>query len=121
MRRIIEEESVNVAGYREQIATLETEAEDVIGAVTHANFNNVRQRFYDLVLRADVGRIDVAWARREEHRMRVDMLTRERSQQIQALDDEFREIMDLSGDTGDTGGDTGDTGGDTGGGEEGAQ
>ncbi len=82
--------------YREQLASLQLEAEEVVGGVTYTNFDQVRHRFYDLVLRADVGRIDVAWARREEHRMRVDMLTRERSQQLQALDDEFREIMDLS-------------------------
>ena len=31
---------------------------------------------------------------REEHRTRVEMLTRDRSRDIQALDDEFRDIMD---------------------------
>jgi tetratricopeptide (TPR) repeat protein len=102
MRQVVDEESVNVAGYRERLATLETEAEEVVGGVTYENFRNVRQRFYDLVLRADVGRIDVAWQEREEHRMRVDMLTRERNREIQALDDEFREIMDLQSEsTGD--------------------
>ena len=95
MRGVINEEAQNLVGYREQLASLEEETVEVVGAVTYANFQDVRQRFYDLVLRADVGRIDVAWARREEHRMRVDMLTRERSREIQALDDEFREIMDL--------------------------
>ena len=95
MRGIIQEEAGNLEGYRTQLASLQEETVEVVGAVTHANFNDVRQRFYDLVLRADVGRIDVAWARREEHRMRVDMLTRERSREMQALDDEFREIMDL--------------------------
>ena len=98
MRGVIEEESTNLAGYRDALAGLETETVEVVGAVTHANFQDVRQRFYDLVLRADVGRIDVAWARREEHRMRVDMLTRERSRELQALDDEFREIMDMQQD-----------------------
>jgi hypothetical protein len=62
--------------------------------VTYANFAAVRRRFYDLVLRADVGTIDVSWADREEHRMRVELLTRERAREIQALDDEFQEIMD---------------------------
>jgi len=98
MRAVIDEESGRVEGYRRALSELETEAEDVIAGVTYLNFDQVRQRFYDLVLRADVGRIDVAWARREEHRMRVDMLTRERSRELQALDDEFREIMDLSSD-----------------------
>jgi hypothetical protein len=87
-------ETRNVEGYRGQLATLETEAEDVVGGVTFANFSLVRARFYDLVLRADVGTIDVSWAEREEHRTRVEMLTRSRAFEIQALDDEFQEIMD---------------------------
>jgi hypothetical protein len=41
-----------------------------------------------------VGTIDVSWAEREEHRMRVEMLTRERSQELRNLDDEFRGITD---------------------------
>ena len=94
MRRVLDEETHNVEGYRVRLGELETETVDVVGGVTYLNFNQVRQRFYDLVLRADVGRIDVAWSEREEHRMRVEMLTRERSREIQALDDEFREIMD---------------------------
>ncbi len=98
MREVIGEESTNLEGYRNALASLEGETIEVVGAVTQSNFDDVRHRFYDLVLRADVGRIDVAWARREEHRMRVDLLTRERSREIQALDDEFREIMDLQQD-----------------------
>ena len=46
------------------------------------------------MLRADVGKIDVAWARREDHRLRIDALTRERARELQALDDEFRDVMD---------------------------
>jgi hypothetical protein len=94
MARQVAEESVRIEGYRTALAELETEAEEVVGAVAYENFRAVQQRFYDLVLRADVGRVDVTWARREEHRMRVEMLTRERSRELQALDDEFAEIMD---------------------------
>ncbi len=94
MRGVIDEESANLVTYRERIASLEGETEVVVGAVTQQAFQDVRDRFYDLVLRADVGRIDVSWAQREEHRSRVDMLTRERSRELQALDDDFRDIMD---------------------------
>jgi tetratricopeptide (TPR) repeat protein len=94
MRVVVEDERQKLAGYRAALTGLEGETEEVVGAVTYASWEEVRARFYDLVLRADVGRIDVSWARREEHRMRVDMLTRERSRELQALDDEFRDIMD---------------------------
>jgi TolA-binding protein len=94
IRRQVDEESQRIVGYQQTLAQLDTEAEEVVGAVTYHNFRLVQRRFYDLVLRADVGRIDVSWAVREEHRMRVEMLTRERQRELQALDDDFREIMD---------------------------
>jgi len=88
-------ERERVAGYRQRLTELETEGADVIGHVTFENFRNVRQRFYDLVLRADVGIIDVAWARREEHRIRIESLTEERQRELQTLDDELNEVMDV--------------------------
>lgn len=94
MHKALDTENTNVEGYRQRLGELETQAEDVIGGVTAANFAAVRQRFYDLVLRADVGNIDVSWAEREEHRQRVELLTRQRATELRALDDEFQEIMD---------------------------
>ncbi len=94
MRQVLAAEGTNVEGYRQRLGELEAMAEDVIGGVTAANFNAVRGRFYDLVLRADVGNIDVSWADREEHRQRVELMTRQRATEIKALDDEFQEIMD---------------------------
>lgn len=100
IRRQVDEESQRIVGYQQTLAQLDTEAEEVVGAVTYHNFRLVQRRFYDLVLRADVGRIDVTWAVREEHRMRVEILTRERQRELQALDDDFREIMDENNPTG---------------------
>ncbi|NCQ60123.1 MAG: tetratricopeptide repeat protein [Myxococcales bacterium] len=99
MQRVINEERQKLVGYREALASLEGETEVVVGGVTAENFDHIRNRFYDIVLRADVGRIDVTWAEREEHRTRVDSLTRDRSREIQSLDDEFRDIMDEGSDT----------------------
>jgi tetratricopeptide (TPR) repeat protein len=96
IRKVVDEETVKLEGYRASLDSFVGETEEVVGGVTYATFANVRRRFYELVLRADVGRIDIAWARREEHRMRVDSLTRERSSEMQSIDDEYREIMDLN-------------------------
>ena len=94
MLAVVEEETANLARYRVALRSLEGETVDVVGAITYLNFNRIHSRFYDLVLRADVGKIDVAWARREDHRLRIDRLTRERARELQALDDEFRDVMD---------------------------
>ena len=94
MEKVLAEESVNLDGYRSQLANLEGSAEDVIGAVAQRHYLAVQQRFYDLVMRSDLGSIDVAWARREEHRMRVENLSKSRNSVLRALDAEFSEIMD---------------------------
>jgi len=102
MLTVVDEETANLARYRAVLGSFEGDTEDVIGAVTYLNFNRVYDRFYDLVLRADVGKIDVSWTRREDHRLRIDALTRERARELQALDDEFRDVMDEN--VGDEGG-----------------
>ncbi|MCG8557480.1 MAG: tetratricopeptide repeat protein [Proteobacteria bacterium] len=94
MSSVLNEESQNLVGYQGRMTLLEGEAEGTVGGVAHASFHGARKRFHDLVLRADVGKVDVAWAQREEHRTRIEMLTRERAREIKVLDDEFREIMD---------------------------
>ena len=97
MLAVLGEESVKLDGYKEGLAALDTQTEDVVGGLSYANYRQVQQRFYELVLKADVGVVDVGWAEREEHRTRIEMLTRERARSLQALDDEFREIMDDRG------------------------
>ena len=97
MQRVLTEEGGKLEGYRNGLAALDTESEDVVGGISFANYKQVQQRFYELVLKADVGIVDVGWAEREEHRTRIEMLTRERARSLQALDDEFREIMDDRG------------------------
>lgn len=97
MQKVIDEESVNLTGYHQRLVELDAETEDVVGVITYANYRKVQNRFYDLVLKADLGLIDVGWAEREEHRTRIDLLTRERNRALKALDDEFNEITDERG------------------------
>lgn len=94
MLAVVNEEAANLARYRRALEALEGETVDVVGAIAYLNFNRVHDRFYELVLRADLGKVDLAWAKREERRLRVDTLTRERARELQALDDEFRDVMD---------------------------
>jgi tetratricopeptide (TPR) repeat protein len=94
MRKVLDEETAKLTGYHTKLAALEDQSEEVVAGIALDNFRKVRQRFYDLVLRADVGTIDVSWAVREEHRMRGEALTRERARALKSLEDEYRDIMD---------------------------
>ncbi len=94
MRVVIDEERIKLDGYRARMVELETRSEDTVGGIALANYQAVRERFYQLVMRADVGSVDVGWAVREEHRLRGEQLTRERLRVLKALEDEYREILD---------------------------
>ncbi|MCU0661403.1 MAG: tetratricopeptide repeat protein [Myxococcota bacterium] len=92
MRQLVSSERDAVVTYKSDLVVLGDEAQTVVGDITYANFSNVRRKFQDLILKADVGIIDVAWLRKEEHSSRRDELTKERLQDIRILDDEFQEV-----------------------------
>ena len=99
MREVVDEESGKLGGYDSGLSALEADARDVVAGLAHDTFLKVRDHFYSIVLRADVGRIDVSWAIREEHRSRVDLLSRERAREMRVLDEEFRDVMSSGGDS----------------------
>jgi TolA-binding protein len=92
IRRQVRAEREHVQQYRTELSALNEEAEDVVGGVTFENFSNVRKRFHNLILKADVGVIDVAWMRKEEHKERGSSFNKERLAEIQNLDREFEEV-----------------------------
>jgi TolA-binding protein len=92
IRRQVNHERDQVAGYHRDLGILADDAEQVVGGVTFENFSKVRQRFHELLLKADVGIIDVAWLRKEGHNERIRTLTRSRLNEVNWLDEEFREV-----------------------------
>lgn len=73
---------------------MEGEARTAIGEVAQHSFGLVRDRLKSVVLRADVGIVQEAWEVREEQRVRVRNLLRERSREEQNLNDELREVLE---------------------------
>jgi hypothetical protein len=63
------------------------------------NFQLVRDRLANIVLRADVGVTEQAWELREEELTRVKNLQLERSRSEQQLNEELREVLDDMGET----------------------
>ncbi|MFH1437717.1 MAG: tetratricopeptide repeat protein [Pseudomonadota bacterium] len=94
----IEKETLELEAQEEELEKLSGESGEVVGFLTLADFTEVKKSFDDLIVKADVGVIDVAWGRKEEHRNRVQYLTSERLEQLQFLDDEFKEIFEAEKD-----------------------
>ena len=76
---------------------LDQEARLLIGEVAMRNFAAVRDRLKSIVLRADIGIVQEAWEVREEQRLRVRNLQRERAHEDRKLNDELREVLDDAG------------------------
>jgi TolA-binding protein/uncharacterized membrane-anchored protein YhcB (DUF1043 family) len=87
------DEKAHVVAYRDVLAGYRNESAEVGGGVVAQNFKNVSGRFYNIVVRADVGIIDVAWALKDSATKEVNRLVAERKRELKLLDDEFREVL----------------------------
>ncbi len=99
IRQILDRERERMEGYAGELSALGDEARVVVSGVARENFGGIRDRFQDLLLRADVGIIDIAWMRKEAHKAKSVNLSRERMKEIERLDAEFSGLsaIDSSG------------------------
>lgn len=94
IRTQVREEEGRVAGYRARLEALEGESAQVVGNLILRQFRDIQVQFYQIVMRADLGLVDVAWEQREEHNNRARMLAEEQNREINALNDEYREVTE---------------------------
>jgi tetratricopeptide (TPR) repeat protein len=99
MRALVTREAANLEAFAADLDRLDQEARLLVGEVAMQNLGLVRDRLKSIVLRADVGIVQEAWEVREEQRIRVQNLQRERAIEERKLDDELREVLDDSEDT----------------------
>jgi tetratricopeptide (TPR) repeat protein len=93
-------EAASIRGYQATLVKYDGEAHDLVGHVAERNFKLVRDKLRNIVLRADVGITEQAWEVREEELERVHNLQSERSREEQLLDEELREVLDDTSDSG---------------------
>jgi hypothetical protein len=71
-----------------------TESQSLGGGLAQAMFTRVADRFYDLVVRSDVGIIDVAWGMKDQKTQAVTKLTNLKNLELRALDEDFKKVME---------------------------
>ncbi len=89
----------NVDAYKAELAELELDSREVGGHVLAGSFATVRAKFYDIVIRTDVGSIDVVWAQKEDADDDLKRLQLSRARELKQLKDEFKDILDSAGPT----------------------
>jgi len=80
--------------YATQVKALKDEAESVAGSIAYDSFQGVREQFYRLVLRADVGLIDVAWAETEGQNQEKADLVQKKADEVREVYNQFQDVLD---------------------------
>ncbi|MDX2091190.1 MAG: tetratricopeptide repeat protein [Kofleriaceae bacterium] len=80
--------------YKAELAEYEVESRAIGGTVLGASFQNVKAKFYDIVIRTDVGSIDVLWSQKEDADDDLKRLNLTQSRELKQLRDEFKDILD---------------------------
>lgn len=90
--RIKQEQQV-LEEYARQIGAVENDTRHLVGEIAYGSFTRVGQQFHDLVLRGDVGIIDVAWGQKRERSDRISSLVQDRDKELRKLQSQFSEVL----------------------------
>ncbi len=93
IRQKLSIETQNLDGYRQEVATAEGNAGGLVGRIAYESFKRVRRQVYDLVLKADVGIVDVAWTKKHDDTDKIQKLASDKDRELRTLDDDFHEVL----------------------------
>jgi len=79
--------------YDTEVASVSGDARNLVGRIAYESFRRVRQQFYDLVLKGDVGLVDVAFTRKQDKTEEIQKLSAQKDQELRALDRDFKEVL----------------------------
>lgn len=86
---IIEKERKNLEEYKKIANTMTDDSKELVGKIGYAGFKQVNKLFSDLVLKADVGLVDVAWKQKEEIDKKIGKLRDDQDKELKGIQEEF--------------------------------
>ncbi len=87
-----EQSLVNV--YQTEVGAASANAQNLVGRIAINSFRKVRRQFYELVQKADIGLIDVAFGRKQSKTQEIQKLAVQKDQDLRQLDQEFKEVLE---------------------------
>jgi tetratricopeptide (TPR) repeat protein len=93
IRKEVEAERDKLRGYAGEVDTVSSDARNLVGRITYDSFKRVKKQFDDLVLKADVGLVDVAWTKKQDDTTKIQNLSKQKDRELKSLDDEFKEVL----------------------------
>jgi hypothetical protein len=71
---------------------VQASAKDLVGRIAVRALQDVRAQFYGLVLKADVGVVDVAWSRKRVRLEKIQQLSMQQASELDQLEREYRAL-----------------------------
>lgn len=93
-RAALDAERANVERQEQELIAQEARTNRMLGEVAYDSVLEVRDRFGELSLRANLGIIDVAWREKEDLTDMIESLYDDQRQRLQVLEADFAEILD---------------------------
>ena len=89
--RVLGEERVKLAAYSQQLGVYQPSSAEVVGGVALQNFRRVSQKVYEVLVKADVGVLDVVWAIKNLAKGRYERRESLYMRAMEALKTKYRE------------------------------
>lgn len=83
----------NLASSEEELGYQRKSARNVVGQVAVESMSRVEEQFDNILLRADVGIVDVAWAEKEATTREITNKVTEQRRELERFDAEYQEVL----------------------------
>ncbi|HET7504987.1 MAG TPA: hypothetical protein VFK02_28380 [Kofleriaceae bacterium] len=93
-RGALAEARAMLATYKAELADHEVQTRALGAGLLSASLKDVKAKFYDIVIKTDVGNIDVSWSQKEDNDDDLKRLNLSRQRELKQLKDEFRDVLD---------------------------
>jgi len=92
LRERLSAERTELAAEEAALDGAQADARELVGRIAYRALSDVRAQFYALVLKADVGVVDVAWSRKRARLDRIQQLSMQKAAELEQLDREYRAL-----------------------------
>jgi tetratricopeptide (TPR) repeat protein len=94
VNRYLTAEKEELSRASDKLGAVMDQSKSLGGGLAQAMFTKVADKFYDLVVRSDVGLIDVSWGLKDEKTQAINRLTNLKSLELKAIDEDFRRVLE---------------------------
>ena len=94
VNRYLTAEKEELAKAGDKLGSVMEQSKTLGGGLAQAMFTKVADKFYDLVVRSDVGLIDVSWGLKDQKTQAVNKLTNLKNLELKAIDEDYRKVLE---------------------------